>query len=251
MMLKNLLAALALAWALVAAPSLFSPAEAGYYKEGDSVDVGPVCHELATYEAVAEAYVRSLPEGNAVWDAALNSNECVVIPFGNFKATMGRRMGSWALDNGDVMEVWEVMDADDVVKYTGVKEGTGAHDGNTYMWKGDEVYAGEVCSDLDTLTAIAGIYTRSVTDGNLAWAAALESGDCFKLSPRGEFVLGDLVSTWRAADGDVIAIWTLLTPGGRYPPVYSAFDRGTSGGVHDTPYVPSDDPGILPIGWAA
>ncbi len=128
--------------------------------------------------------------------------------------------------------------------------------GGSYLWKGDEVYGGGVCPDLDTLTRLAEIYVRSIDEGNAGWTEAIRSGECFKLDPPGMFLLGDLMGVWTAADGDVVEVWMLLGPAGSvYSPLYGAFARGNGGG-HDTPYAPSDDLEDLgigleaaPIGW--
>lgn len=128
-MIKNLLATLVLVTIAVVAPSSFSPVGAGSFWEGDRIDVGPVCHDADVYERVAEAYVRSISDGNVLWAEALNRGACFhVKPAGAIVITLGKRVGSWVIVNGDTLEVWEAVDNGGVVKYTGLYMQDGTHD---------------------------------------------------------------------------------------------------------------------------
>ncbi len=120
----------------------------------------------------------------------------------------------------------------------------------SYLWKGDEVYSGGVCPDPGVFIRLVEAYARSIGEGNYMWGRAVGSGECFLLNSPMEFVLGDLVGSWRIADGSVTEIWTLLAPDDSvYPPLYGAFIQGGGGG-HDTPYVapgPSELPEALEL----
>ncbi len=99
-MLKTLVLALALVFVSTGA------ADAGYLWKGDTATRTYPCNDRDGLVSMTEAYVRSMEEGKAAYQALAESGGCILLP-SPVGVILGERLGWWTLSNGLEVEVWE------------------------------------------------------------------------------------------------------------------------------------------------
>ncbi len=229
MIIKVLLATLALVWALSFQPAT---AVAGYLHPADVVHVKYPCNASDGVIAMTEAYTRSELEGDKALAALTKSGECMRLP-SLVPVVLWERLGWWTLSNGLEVEVWEIR-LNGKSFWAGYRRNSGSHptpykpnepkannDGGSvlesvvdtdtnYLWKGDIVEIGSACGNMDIISSLAKSYMQSITKGNEAWDEAIEIGQCHKFRPLRMFVLGDMVGTWMLANDYTVEAWEVI-----------------------------------------
>ncbi len=108
-----------------------------------------------------------------------------------------------------------------------------------YLHKGDPGFVAKICSNLTVLRNVMKSYKNSNMEGNMAWAVALESGECVSLKHGEPAVLGDRMGTLKSPAGD-LEVWEVIMKNATF---YALFTEGV--GSHTEPYDP-DKPIVLP-----